>query len=86
MEFVLASDLARFATRGGFQDGAYVRGAILERAQVRELQTKEQTQLMLRVKDLQNNVELLPENDANQKRAKENALRQVSERFDPIGN
>src|SRR3984893_11419198 len=61
---------------GGFQSDAYVYGAVLERAQVRELQTKEQTQLMLRVKDLQNNVELLPEGDANQKRAKENALRQ----------
>jgi protein involved in polysaccharide export with SLBB domain len=70
---------------GGFQEGAYVRGAVLERAQVRELQTKEQTQLMLRVKDLQNNVELLPENDANQKRAKENALRQYQNALTQLG-
>jgi polysaccharide biosynthesis/export protein len=70
---------------GGFQEGAYVRGAILERAQVRELQTKEQTQLMLRVKDLQNNVELLPEGDANQKRAKENALRQYQNALTQLG-
>jgi protein involved in polysaccharide export with SLBB domain len=70
---------------GGFQEGAYVSGAILERAQVRELQTKEQTQLMLRVKDLQNNVELLPENDANQKRAKENALRQYQNALTQLG-
>src|SRR6266404_5258537 len=70
---------------GGFQDGAYVRGSILERAQVRELQTKEQTQLMLRVKDLQNNVELLPEGDANQKRAKENALRQYQNALTQLG-
>jgi len=70
---------------GGFQPDAYVYGAILERAQVRELQTKEQTQLMLRVKDLQNNVELLPENDANQKRAKENALRQYQNALTQLG-
>jgi len=70
---------------GGFQQDAYVYGAILERAQVRELQTKEQTQLMLRVKDLQNNVELLPEGDANQKRAKENALRQYQNALTQLG-
>ena len=70
---------------GGFQEDAYVYGAILERAQVRELQTKEQTQLMLRVKDLQNNVELLPEGDANQKRAKENALRQYQNALTQLG-
>jgi polysaccharide export outer membrane protein len=70
---------------GGFQGNAYVNGAILQRAQVRELQTKEQTQLMLRVKDLQNNVELLPEGDANQKRAKENALRQYQNALTQLG-
>src|SRR5246500_2391093 len=70
---------------GGFQKDAYVTGAILERAQVRELQTKEQTQLMLRVKDLQNNVALLPENDANQKQAKENALRQYQNALTQLG-
>jgi polysaccharide biosynthesis/export protein len=70
---------------GGFQADAYVYGAILERAQVRELQTKEQTQLMLRVKDLQNSVELLPEGDASQKRAKENALRQYQNALTQLG-
>jgi polysaccharide export outer membrane protein len=70
---------------GGFQPDAYVYGAVLERAQVRELQTKEQTQLMLRVKDLQNNVALLPEGDANQKMAKENALRQYQNALTQLG-
>jgi len=70
---------------GGFQKDAYVNGAILQRTQVRELQTKAQTQLMLRVKDLQNQVELLPENDANQKRAKENALRQYQDTLTQLG-
>jgi hypothetical protein len=40
---------------------------------------------MLRVKDLQNNVELLPEGDANQKRAKENALRQYQNALTQLG-
>jgi protein involved in polysaccharide export with SLBB domain len=71
---------------GGFQPDAYVNGAILERAEIRELQTKEQTQLMLRVKDLQNNVAQLPENDANQKLAKENALRQYQNALTQLGS
>jgi polysaccharide export outer membrane protein len=71
---------------GGFQPDAYVNGAILERAEIRELQTKEQTQLMLRVKDLQNNVALLPEGDANQKLAKENALRQYQNALTQLGS
>lgn len=71
---------------GGFQQDAYVNGAILERAEIRELQTKEQTQLMLRVKDLQNNVALLPEGDANQKLAKENALRQYQNALTQLGS
>jgi protein involved in polysaccharide export with SLBB domain len=61
---------------GGFQSDAYVNGAILERVQVRELQTKEQMQMILRVKDLQSNVELLPEGDPRQKQAKMMALQQ----------
>ena len=70
---------------GGFQPDAYVFGAVLERAQVRELQTKEQTQLMLRVKDLQSNVAALPENDPAQKQAKENALRQYQNALTQLG-
>jgi polysaccharide export outer membrane protein len=71
---------------GGFQPDAYVYGAILERAEIRELQTKEQTQLMLRVKDLQNQVAQLPENDPNQKLAKENALRQYQNALTQLGS
>jgi len=71
---------------GGFQPDAYVNGAILERAEIRELQIKEQTQLMLRVKDLQNNVTQLPEGDVNQKLAKENALRQYQNALTQLGS
>jgi protein involved in polysaccharide export with SLBB domain len=70
---------------GGFQPDGYVFGAVLERAQVRELQTKEQTQLMLRVKDLQNSVAELPENTPGQKQAKENALRQYQNALTQLG-
>src|SRR5246127_3664229 len=61
---------------GGFQSDAYVNGAILERVQVRELEAKEQTQMILRIKDLENDIQLLPEGDPHKKQAKEMALRQ----------
>jgi protein involved in polysaccharide export with SLBB domain len=61
---------------GGFQSDAYVNGAILERVQVRDLEAKEQTQMILRIKDLENDIQLLPEGDPHQKQAKEMALRQ----------
>ena len=71
---------------GGFQSDAYVYGAILERGQVRELETKEQTQLMLRIKDLESNVAQLPEGDPRQKQAKENALRQYQNALTQLGS
>jgi polysaccharide biosynthesis/export protein len=61
---------------GGFQSSAYAYGAVLQRTQVRELETKEQNQMILRVKDLRSNLELLPDTDAKQKQAKEMALQQ----------
>jgi polysaccharide biosynthesis/export protein len=61
---------------GGFQSSAYPYGAILQRTQVRELEAKEQNQMILRVKDLRSNLELLPDTDAKQKQAKEMALQQ----------
>ena len=61
---------------GGFQSDAYAYGAVLQRVQVRELQAKEQNQMILRVKDLRNNLELLPNTDEKQKQAKEMALQQ----------
>jgi polysaccharide export outer membrane protein len=61
---------------GGFQSGAYPYGVVLQRVQVRELEAKEQNQMILRVKDLRNNLELLPDTDQKQKQAKEMALQQ----------
>jgi polysaccharide biosynthesis/export protein len=61
---------------GGFQPNGYVYGAVLERVQVRDLEMKEQAQMILRVKDLQSNLELLPEGDPKQRQAKQMALQQ----------
>jgi len=61
---------------GGFQSDAYAYGAVLQRVQVRELEAKEQNQMILRVKDLRSNLELLPDTDQKQKQAKEMALQQ----------
>jgi protein involved in polysaccharide export with SLBB domain len=61
---------------GGFQSDAYAYGAVLQRTQVRELEGKEQNQMILRVKDLRSNLELLPDTDDKKKQAKEMALQQ----------
>lgn len=61
---------------GGFQSSAYPYGAVLQRTQVRELEAKEQNQMILRVKDLRSNLELLPDTDEKRKQAKEMALQQ----------
>jgi len=61
---------------GGFQPDAYVYGAVLQRVQVRELEGKEQIQMILRVKSLENNLELAPDTDPQQKKAKEMSLQQ----------
>jgi protein involved in polysaccharide export with SLBB domain len=61
---------------GGFQADAYPYGAILQRAQVREIEAKAQEQMILRVKDVESNIQLMPESDPKQKQAKETALQQ----------
>jgi polysaccharide biosynthesis/export protein len=61
---------------GGFLPDAYPYGAVLERVQVRELETKEQDKLILRVKDAEGSLQNLPETTPAQKQAKEMALGQ----------
>jgi polysaccharide export outer membrane protein len=61
---------------GGFQPSGYAYGAVLQRVQVRELESRQQNDMILRVKDLQDNLEVLPETDPHQKQAKEMALQQ----------
>lgn len=61
---------------GGFQSSAYPYGAMLRRVQVRELEVRDQDQMILRVKDEQSNLQLLPETDPDKKRAKDLAIQQ----------
>ena len=61
---------------GGFQQGAYPFGAVLQRVQVRELESKQQNEMVLRVKGIQDDLQLLPDTDARQKQTKELALQQ----------
>lgn len=61
---------------GGFTSQAYPYGAILQRTQVRDLEEKQQTQMILRVKDAQHDLELMPDTDPKQKDAKLAALAQ----------
>jgi len=69
----LSSVIAR---AGGFQPGAYPYGAVLERVQVREMESGQQKEMILRIRDAQTDLELLPETDAKLKQAKESALGQ----------
>jgi polysaccharide biosynthesis/export protein len=61
---------------GGFAPDAYPFGAVLQRVQVRELESKAQDQIVLRVKGIQDDLKLLPDTDEKQKQAKEMALQQ----------
>jgi polysaccharide biosynthesis/export protein len=61
---------------GGFQSDAYPYGAILQRVQVREMESRSQNEIILRVKGAQSSLETLPETDAKQKEAKLLAVQQ----------
>ena len=61
---------------GGFGPEAYPYGSVLERPQVRELESKQQNDLILRVKEIQSNLELTQDTTADQKKAKELTLQQ----------
>jgi polysaccharide export outer membrane protein len=61
---------------GGFQPDAYTYGAILQRSQVRELEMKEQESLIARAQSVESSIQLMPENTAGEKQAKQTALQQ----------
>jgi protein involved in polysaccharide export with SLBB domain len=62
---------------GGFQSSAFPYAAVLQRQQVRELESKAQIEILTRLKDAQSSLEILPETDAKQKEAKAVALQQA---------
>jgi polysaccharide export outer membrane protein len=61
---------------GGFQPDSYPYGIVLQRVQVRELEAKNQDQIVMRVKEEESHLQLLPETDPDKKRAKDTALMQ----------
>lgn len=69
---------------GGFQANAYPYGAVLQREQVRELESKAQAEIITRMRDAQTSLELLPENDAKQKEAKAIALQQAQSNIEQL--
>jgi len=62
---------------GGYSAEAYPYGAVLMRREVREAQTREHDELVRRVEAEQMHMKFLPENDAEQKAAKLNAMAQT---------
>jgi polysaccharide biosynthesis/export protein len=61
---------------GSFQPEAYPYGAVLERAQVRELESQQRDEMILRVKEAQSNLELTPATTPQQQQAREMTLQQ----------
>ena len=62
---------------GGYSPQAYPYGTVLVRTEVREAQSREHDELVRRIEAEQVHIKLLPENDAEQKAAKLNALSQA---------
>ncbi len=69
---------------GGFQADAYPYGAVLQRQQVRELESQAQAEIITRLRDAQTSLELLPENDGKQKEAKAIALQQAQSSIEQL--
>ena len=61
---------------GGFQPDAYPTGAVLERLEVREVESKQRDQMILRIKDSQGAIEAMPEGSPQAKQAKYVSLQQ----------
>jgi len=79
----LSSILAR---AGGFRADAYPYGAILQRAQVRELEEKTRADLIRRVQSEGNSLKLIPDTDPDQKLAKEASISQWQSAIDKLQN
>jgi protein involved in polysaccharide export with SLBB domain len=71
---------------GGYGPQAYPSGALLERSSVRDLEAKERDAMILRVKDAENGLQLLPEGDLQQRVAKETALQQWQGTLEELSN
>ena len=70
---------------GGFRTDAYPYGAIFERQQVRELQLKQQSDLIVRIKNEQHDLVALPDSDPTEKQAKQAAMAQYQTTLTELG-
>jgi protein involved in polysaccharide export with SLBB domain len=71
---------------GGFQPDAFPYGAVLQRQQVRELESKAQAEIITRLREAQTSLEVLPENDGKQKEAKAIALQQAQSSIEQLSS
>jgi protein involved in polysaccharide export with SLBB domain len=69
---------------GGFLPDAYPYGAVLERGQVRDLEAKQQDDMIVRVREVQQNLAMQPDTDARQKIAKDMAIAQWQSSLDQL--
>jgi polysaccharide biosynthesis/export protein len=70
---------------GGLEADAYPYGAVFQRQQVRDLQMKDQEDLILRIKNEQHDLEQMPDSDPAQKQAKQAALAQYETTLTELG-
>lgn len=77
----LSSILAR---AGGYQSDAYPYGAVLQRVQVRDEQMKQQTDIILRVKGMQSDLQAMPETTADEKQSKQLAMAQYQQTLEQL--
>jgi protein involved in polysaccharide export with SLBB domain len=69
---------------GGFLPDAYPYGAVFERGQVRDLETKEQGDMIVRVREVQQNLAMQPDSDPKQKIARDMAIAQWQSSLDQL--
>lgn len=72
------------ARAGGFSSSAYPYGAVLQREQVRDLETKQQDELVTRIREQEAGLSLLQEGDPKIKAAKDAALQQFQSTLDSL--
>jgi protein involved in polysaccharide export with SLBB domain len=79
----LSSVIAR---AGGLRSDAYPYGSIFEREQVRQIETRNRADLIQRVQSEASEIKLVPEQDADQKAAKQAATQQYQATLESLQN
>ncbi len=69
---------------GGFLPDAYPYGSVFERGQVRDLEAKQQDDMIVRVREVQQNLAMQPDSDPKQKIARDMAIAQWQSSLDRL--